>query len=117
MTDHGDLLYLAYIDEAAKGIEDTVVLHGRSSLEDALVRDATMYRMQTLAESPQRLSPGFKDQHPDIPWRQLVAFRNQLAHGYLGVDLDIVWGIIKHDLPLLAQCVRTELALRLQRGE
>ncbi len=49
MTQHSDLLYLTYIDEAAKGIEDTVIKQGRSSLNDALIRDATMYRLQTLA--------------------------------------------------------------------
>lgn len=117
MTDHSDLLYLVHIDEAAKGIEDTVVVQGRSSLDDALVRDATIYRMQTLSESTQRLSPFFKSQHPDIPWRQLAGFRNQLAHGYLGVDLDIVWSIIERDLPLLAQCVRTELAVQLEHRD
>ena len=74
-------------------------------------------RMQTLAESTQRLSLAFKSQHPDIPWRQLAGFRNQLAHGYLGVDLDIVFDIIQHDLPGLAQCVRTELAAQLQHRE
>ena len=28
---------------------------------------------------------------PQIPWRDLAGFRNVIAHGYLGVDLDAVW--------------------------
>lgn len=116
MTDHDDLLYLTHIDLAGKGIEDTVAQQGRASLDDALIRDATMYRMQTLAESTQRLSPSLKDRRPDIPWRQLAGFRNNLAHGYLDVDLDIVWGIINYDLPQLLNYVRAELATRLPRG-
>ncbi|WP_298339358.1 HepT-like ribonuclease domain-containing protein [Ferrimicrobium sp.] len=82
MTQHSDLLYLTHIDEAAKGIEDTVIKQGRSSLNDALIRDATMYRLQTLTESSQRLSAAFREEHADIPWRQLAGFRNQLARGY-----------------------------------
>lgn len=112
MTQHSDLLYLTYINEAAKGIEDTVIKQGRSSLNDALIRDATMYRLQTVAESSQRLSAAFREEHADIPWRQLAGFRNQLAHGYLDVDLDIVWSIIEHDLPVLVERVRTELTLQ-----
>ena len=111
VTNHRDQLYLTHIDEAAKNIEDAVGNQGRSALDDALVRDATMYRLQTLTESSQRLSEAFKDEHADIPWRQLAGFRNQLAHGYLEVDLDIVWSIIEHDLPLLVENVRTALAL------
>lgn len=112
MTQHSDLLYLTYINEAAKGIEDTVIEQGRSSLNDALIRDATMYRLQTLTESSQRLSAAFREEHADSPWRQLAGFRNQLAHGYLDVDLDIVWSIIEHDLPVLVERVRTALALQ-----
>lgn len=111
MTRHSDLLYLTHIDEAAKGIEDTVIEQGRSSLNDALVRDATMYRLQTLSESSQRLSAAFKEEYADIPWRQLAGFRNQLAHGYLDVDLDIVWSIIEYDLPVIVERVRAALTL------
>ena len=27
--------------------------------------------------------------------------RNQLIHGYLGVDLDVVWDVVQVELPLL----------------
>ena len=31
----------------------------------------------------------------------MVATRNQLIHGYLGIDNDILWNIIKQDIPAL----------------
>ncbi len=37
-------------------------------LSDPDVRDATIYRLQTLAESSQRLSNAFKNAHPEVPW-------------------------------------------------
>jgi uncharacterized protein with HEPN domain len=80
------------------------------------LRDATLFRLQTLAESTQRLSPAFKDSHPEIPWDRVAGFRNRVVHGYLDVNLDIVWAIVEHDLPLLAECVRAELSVRNQRG-
>jgi uncharacterized protein with HEPN domain len=39
--------------------------------------------------------------HPEIAWREIVAMRNQLIHGYLGVDLDVVWDVVQMELPLL----------------
>jgi len=41
--------------------------------------------------------------HSEIPWRQIIAMRNQLIHAYLGVDLDVVWDVVQVELPLLIQ--------------
>lgn len=117
MTEHDDLLYLAHIDEAISRIERSTTLRGRAALDrDQELRDATLFRLQTLAESSQRLSDSFKGSHPEIPWERVAGFRNRIVHGYLDVDVDIVWAIIEHDLPSLANCVRVELALRNERG-
>lgn len=39
---------------------------------------------------------------PEIPWREVVAMRNHIAHGYFDINTDLVWDVIKNDLnPLL----------------
>ncbi len=112
MTEHDDALYLAHIDEAATRIERSAARRGRDALTtDEDLRDATIYRLQTLAESTQRLSPQLKASHPEIPWDDIAGFRNRAVHGYLGVNLDIVWDIVERDLPALARVARVELAL------
>lgn len=116
MTDHDDALYLAHIDEAASRIERSAARRGRDALRtDADFRDATIYRLQTLAESTQRLSSALKASHPEIPWDDLAGFRNRVVHGYLGINLDIVWDIVERDLSPLVQVARVELAIRRTR--
>jgi uncharacterized protein with HEPN domain len=39
--------------------------------------------------------------YPQIPWRQVVATRNRLIHGYLGIDNDTLWSIVEQDTPAL----------------
>jgi len=39
--------------------------------------------------------------YPDLPWAQMVSLRNRLIHGYDEVDFEILWQIVKQDLPLL----------------
>jgi uncharacterized protein with HEPN domain len=78
---------------------------------DFELRDATMYRLQTLAVSTQRLSSSFKETHPEIPWNDLAGFRNRVVHGYLTIDADIIWDIVVRDVPPLAECARTALEL------
>ena len=39
--------------------------------------------------------------NPQIPWRLIIASRNRLIHGYLGIDNDTLWSIIRSDVPVL----------------
>ena len=61
--------------------------------------------LQILSESTRRLSEKTKAKHPEIEWQRIAAFRNVLAHDYLGVDLDRIWEIIQRDVPKLKQAV------------
>ena len=44
--------------------------------------------------------------HPEIPWRMIIATRNRLIHGYLGIDDDTLWSIIRDDVPDLLPMLR-----------
>jgi uncharacterized protein with HEPN domain len=112
VTDHDDILYLSHIDEAASRIERSAERRGRDALStDEDLRNATVFRLQTLAESTQRLAFQFKSAHPEIPWDDIAGLRNRLVHGYLDVDFDIVWDVVVSDLPPLARLVREEIDL------
>ena len=41
-----------------------------------------------------------RDAAPQIPWRLIIATRNRLIHGYLGIDNDTLWSIIRDDIPI-----------------
>jgi uncharacterized protein with HEPN domain len=41
-----------------------------------------------------------------VPWRQMVAMRNVLIHGYFDIDVDLVWSVAQNDLPKLGAQVR-----------
>ena len=38
-------------------------------------------------------------QYPDIPWRGMAGMRDRIIHGYDNVDLQIVWDVVKRDIP------------------
>jgi uncharacterized protein with HEPN domain len=41
-----------------------------------------------------------------IPWRMVIATRNQLIHGYAGIDDDVLWSIVQTDIPDLLIALR-----------
>jgi uncharacterized protein with HEPN domain len=44
-----------------------------------------------------------------IPWRGAIALRNRLIHGYDAMDMDILWAIVRDDLPPLIAELRCVL--------
>jgi uncharacterized protein with HEPN domain len=84
VSEHDDLVYLDYIDTMSAALTRTAKRGKEVFLSDADVRDATIYRLQTVAESTQRLSSDFKSRHPEIPWDDIARFRNRAVHGYSG---------------------------------
>jgi uncharacterized protein with HEPN domain len=45
--------------------------------------------------------PDFVQSTPEIPWIKIRGMRNQVAHFYSDIDLNIVWDTVKDDLPEL----------------
>jgi uncharacterized protein with HEPN domain len=83
---------------------------GRQSLErDELIQTWVIYHMQVIGEAARSLSPELHDAHPEIPWPQIIGMRNILAHRYFGIDVDIVWSAVEHDLPDLKQKIEAIL--------
>jgi uncharacterized protein with HEPN domain len=98
-----DEIYLRYIIECIDNIEE-LAARGRQAVEAAKHdRAALLYYLHTMAEATQRLSESIIDAHPEIDWIAITGFRNRLVHGYLNVNMNIVWNVIEHDLPALKQ--------------
>ena len=75
-------------------------------VSDALIYDATLRNLQLIGEAATHIPDAIREVHPEIPWRTVVGTRNRIAHGYLGIDNDIVWDIIQNDIPALLPALR-----------
>jgi uncharacterized protein with HEPN domain len=54
-----------------------------------------------LGETAKRVSPDFRDAHPEIPWRKIMGLRNVVVHEYFHVDVRRAWKIASRDIPEL----------------
>jgi len=96
-----DRLYLIHIGECIDRIERYTAEGKAFFLRDEKTQDAVLRKLQTLAESTQRLSDKAKERRPQIDWRAIAGFRNVLVHDYLGLNMARVWEIVERDLPAL----------------
>ena len=73
-------------------------------LADSLVQDATVRNLEIMGEASRQLHdlrPDAFDRFATIPFKKMYALRNHLAHGYLTVDMEIVWKVVKQEIPEL----------------
>ena len=68
---------------------------------DRLHYDATIRNLELIGEAATHVPDAVREANTDIPWRLIVATRNRLIHGYLGIDNDTLWSIIQTDIPAL----------------
>lgn len=66
---------------------------------DGKVYDATVRNIELMGEAAKNIPDHARLLMPTVPWRQIIATRNHLIHGYLGIDNDILWSIINNDIP------------------
>ncbi|MFH1984480.1 MAG: DUF86 domain-containing protein [Pseudomonadota bacterium] len=72
-----------------------------------LTYDATLRNLELIGEAASHIPDEVRTTHPEIPWRLIIATRNRLIHGYLGIDDDTLWSIIQNDVPGLLPLLKT----------
>ena len=69
--------------------------------------DASIRNLELIGEAATRIPLSIRDATAHISWRQIIATRNRLIHGYLGIDNDTLWSIIQDEIPSLLDELRT----------
>lgn len=65
---------------------------------------AVVKNIEIVGEAAYKLTHEFKESHPDTPWRQIIAMRHILVHGYYQVTTSEIYNVYKEDIPeLLSQ--------------
>jgi uncharacterized protein with HEPN domain len=64
-------------------------------------QDAVLRRILIIGEATKRLSPEFRENHSNIPWREIAGMRDVIVHDYNRVDIEAVWDVVQNDLPQL----------------
>lgn len=66
-------------------------------------QNAVIREIEVIGEAVANLPDSFRKRYPDVQWKEIVGTRDKMIHHYFGVDLDIVWDIIKEDIPNLKE--------------
>jgi uncharacterized protein with HEPN domain len=83
----------------------------REELRSNRMLQLTLTRLvKIVGEAAGRVSPETQAQFPRVPWREAIATRHRITHGYDVVDYDILWDTVQDDFPPLASALEQALA-------
>ena len=72
--------------------------------------DAVMRGLEIIGEAAKHIPEDIRRQHPEVEWRKISGFRDVAIHEYFGIDIEVVWDIISHRVPLLLGQIKAILA-------
>lgn len=103
-------IFLLDILDCISAIESFVVdLDYDAFIKDRKTVDAVVRNIEVIGEAANNLTPEFRVENPQIPWRKMIDTRNRIVHGYASVDVEIIWTIAQNDLDDLETKIETIL--------
>jgi len=100
MSAHDVAISLRHMRDAARRALEIAEPLRREELEENRVETLALIRLiEVVGEAARRVPDELRNSHRAIPWRQIVGTRDRLIHGYDQVDLDVLWTILREQLP------------------
>ena len=70
---------------------------------------AVLYNLEIIGEAVKNIPAPMRKKYSHVEWRKMAGLRDIVAHEYFGVSLEIVWGVIKNNLPMLKEQIEGTL--------
>jgi uncharacterized protein with HEPN domain len=105
-----------YVDDMVaccdKVLAYTMGIDRRGLVGDPMRYDATLRNLELIGEAATHIPAETRATADDVPRRMVIALRNRLIHGYLGIDDDTVWSIVRDDVAPLRKALVPWLTAR-----
>lgn len=99
MKNKSPIIFLQDILDSIQQIEIYITdLDFEDFASQRLIVDAVVRNLEIIGEAAKNLPEDFRQQHQDIPWKNMIGLRNIVIHEYFGIDMSIIWEIITKDL-------------------
>jgi len=102
-----DAGYLWDMLDAASTVADFMSgVRAADYLRDRKLQLAVERAIEIIGEAARRVSEPVKSAHPEIPWQQMVAQRNVLAHEYGEIKQERIWLVATVHIPDLVRLLK-----------
>jgi uncharacterized protein with HEPN domain len=118
MSERNVELYLKDILDAIEAIvKFTEGMDFESFKKDDKTSSAVIRKFEIIGEATRNIPQDIRQEYPNIPWKEMVGFRDKLIHFYFGIKYEIVWDTIKSRLSELKMKIQKVLEDMESHGE
>jgi uncharacterized protein with HEPN domain len=102
--------YLDHVEDILDAMDKAeVLLEGVTFNQfetDFRINFAVVRALEIIGEATKRLPEELRKEYPQVPWKGMPGMRDRIIHGYDNVDLQIVWDVVKRDIPNIRPAIR-----------
>ena len=102
--------YRDYVQDIIDSLNDIEAFVENTSyeafLKDKKTINAVVRSIEIMGEAVKKLPLSLKNKYHSLPWKKIAGMMDKLIHEYFVVDFDILWMVVKRDVPLLRQKMR-----------
>ena len=99
--------YLKHIlDETNYLIKSSKDLEEEKFSRDETLQKAFVRNLEIIGEAVKNLPKEFTQVNTQVDWKSIAGMRDRLIHGYFGIDYEIVWDVVKNEIPILKQQIQ-----------
>jgi uncharacterized protein with HEPN domain len=88
-------------EAAAKVLRYTAALDAVTFAADERTVEAVVWNLTVLGEAARHIPDDVERAYAAVPWPQMKGIRNRIVHGYDQIDLDVIWNVVRVELPPL----------------
>jgi uncharacterized protein with HEPN domain len=108
----GDEAWLADMLTAARhALNHTAGMNREAFLADLRTQHAVEMQIVIIGEAGGKVSDETRSVLPSVPFRDIVRMRNRLVHHYFKADLNLIWNVVRDDLPGLIAALEAHLEM------
>lgn len=108
VRDKGRLEHILYACNALLDNKDKYDYE--SATKDPVVFYGFVKLVEIIGEASYMLTKEFKEENPILPWKEMVAMRHVLVHGYYTIEPEDLWRTVQNDIPVLKPQIEHLLA-------
>jgi uncharacterized protein with HEPN domain len=102
--------YIQDIAEALGEVEDfTRGMQFEEFVKDKKTINAVVRSLEVIGEATKKIPDSLRAEHSGIPWKRMAGMRDKLIHEYFGIDLELVWEVVNHELPPVRPLIQAVL--------
>lgn len=107
MSKHDPRVTLKQIEEFIAEVDEFTRDESLASLLSNRTKTRAFERvMQCIGEAVKRLPVSLRGAYPEVDWKGAAGLRDWVAHGYDGIDHQVLWKAAQEQLPGLLATVR-----------